>query len=249
MSTGCFCLVTGASSGIGRELAIALSQDGPLILNGRNSERLEETRQSCKNPARHLLWPQELADVEAVGESLQQFIVCHSVKISQFVHCAGTLDVLPIRSITLDHLVNVMSVNFISAAVITTGLIKKKLNGQNLKSIVFISSIASEFGAKGFSAYSASKGALDSYMRSIAVELAPKVRVNSVLPGGIHTKMTQKIYEDGEVGARLMQDYPLGVGEASDIVAAVKFLLSDDARWITGQQLVVDGGRSVNISA
>jgi NAD(P)-dependent dehydrogenase (short-subunit alcohol dehydrogenase family) len=86
-------------------------------------------------------------------------------------------------------------------------------------------------------------------MKSLAVELAPDVRVNSVLPGAIKTEMTKAIFARPEVEDRFRRDYPLGVGQPDDIVHIVEFLLSDRARWITGQQLIVDGGRTVNITA
>jgi NAD(P)-dependent dehydrogenase (short-subunit alcohol dehydrogenase family) len=86
-------------------------------------------------------------------------------------------------------------------------------------------------------------------MRAIAVELAPGVRANSVLPGAIRTPMTERMLEDSDIAARLAAEYPLGIGAETDVVNAIEFLLSDAARWITGQQLVVDGGRTINITA
>ena len=83
--------------------------------------------------------------------------------------------------------------------------------------------IAAQFGAKGFSAYSASKAALDALMRSLAVELAPDVRANSVLPGAVRTPMTAGMFDDPDTAARLLRDYPLGVGEPRDVIDAVEF--------------------------
>ena len=85
-------------------------------------------------------------------------------------------------------------------------------------------------------------------MKSLAMELAPAIRVNSVLPGAVRTALTEHIFEDEELIKRMEETYPLGLGTTSDIYEAVKFLLSDEARWITGQQLYVDGGRTVNIT-
>lgn len=124
----------------------------------------------------------------------------------------------------------------------------RKLNGDTLKSVVLISSNISNFGAKAFGVYGASKGAMDALMRSLAVELAPKVRLNSVLPGGVRTTMTEHMYQDEELVKRMAATYPLGLGEANDIYEVVNFLLSDKARWITGQQCTVDGGRTINIT-
>jgi NAD(P)-dependent dehydrogenase (short-subunit alcohol dehydrogenase family) len=156
---------------------------------------------------------------------------------------------LPLKSLTLEQIRDTFNTNFFSAMELTTVLMKKKINDRQLRSIVFISSIASKFGARGFSAYSASKGALDALMKSLAVELAPEVRANSVLPGGVRTRMTDRIFENTEMVAKFERDYPLGIGEATDIVNAVEFLISEKSRWITGQQMIVDGGRTTSISA
>jgi NAD(P)-dependent dehydrogenase (short-subunit alcohol dehydrogenase family) len=242
-------LLTGASSGIGRSIAIALSANNRLILNGRDASRLEETRLACVEPSRHLAWPHDLAAVTTLERSLQDFLALHEVRVAAFVHCAAALCVLPLRSTPLEKTTELMNVNFLSAMEITRVLVRKNVNQRQLRSIVFISSIASQFGAKGFSAYGASKAALDALMKSLAVELAPEIRANSVLPGNVRTPMTESMFEDPETAARLVRDYPLGIGLPADISNAVEFLISDKARWITGQQLVVDGGRTTTISA
>lgn len=244
-----YLLITGASSGIGRDMAVDLSRHYRLILNGRNAERLEATRQACQEPDRHLCWPCDLGRVEELADAFIGLLHAHDVTVGGFVHCAALLKVLPLRSITLGHAQDVMNTNMFAAMEITRLLMRKNVNQKALKAVVFISSIASQFGAKGFTAYCASKAALDGLMKALAIELAPDVRVNSVLPGGVRTPMTEGMYADPVMSERLTRDYPLGVGLPSDISDAVKFLLSDQARWITGHQLVVDGGRSANISA
>lgn len=244
-----YLLITGASSGIGREMAISLSRRYRLILNGRDAARLEATRADCDTPDRHLCWPFDLGEVTLLADALPAFLERHDARVSGFVHCAALLDVLPLRSISIAHAQAVMNTNILSAMEITRLLMRKNVNDKTLRRIVFISSIASRFGAKGFSAYCASKAALDGLMKALAVELGPQVRVNSVLPGGVRTPMTEAMYADPIMAERLTRDYPLGVGLPSDITSAVAFLLSDDARWITGHEMVVDGGRSANITA
>ena len=115
-------------------------------------------------------------------------------------------------------------------------------------SAVLISSNISNFGAKAHSAYGASKAAIDGLMRSLAIELAPNVRINSVLPGGIKTALTARIFEDKELIRKMELSYPLGLGCTNDIANAVEFLLSNRSRWITGQQITVDGGRTINLT-
>jgi NAD(P)-dependent dehydrogenase (short-subunit alcohol dehydrogenase family) len=242
-------LITGASSGIGREMAISLSGQYSLILGGRDAERLEATRQACQSPDRHLCWARDLSDVTTLGDALIGFLAECGVRVASFVHCAAVLKVLPLRSISIGHVQDVMNTNVLAAMEITRVLMRKNVNHKSLESIVFISSIASQFGAKGFTAYCASKAGLDGLMKALAVELGPEVRVNSVLPGGVRTPMTDAMFDDPATAERLTRDYPLGIGLPSDISDAVAFLMSAQARWITGHQLVVDGGRSANISA
>jgi NAD(P)-dependent dehydrogenase (short-subunit alcohol dehydrogenase family) len=242
-------LITGASSGIGRRIAVRFSQSRRLILQGRDSERLMETRASCQRPDEHLCWNVDFNQVDAIDASLTQLIETHRVAVGDFVHCAGMLAIRPLRLSEHAMAQETMNVNFMSAVVILRSLIRRKLNGKHLRRVVFISSTASQFGARGFGLYCASKGALDAFMRAMAVELAPDVRINSVLPGTVKTAMTKAMLEDPDLLVRMKDEYPLGLGEPEDIADAVEYLLSDQARWITGQQMVVDGGRTVNITA
>lgn len=243
-----YTLISGASSGIGRALAIRLSRTRSLILHGRSRQRLDETLASCANTGQHLIWPCELLEIDGIGQGLSALLVKHGIAVECFIHSAGVLKILPIRSVTYEALNEIMNVNFFSAVEIVSVLVKKKINGDGLKDVLFLSSIASNFGAPGFSMYSASKGALDSFMRSLAVELAPRTRVNAILAGGVKTPMVEDFLSETEALERFSRDYPLGIGEPEDIVNVIEFLISPGSRWITGQALFVDGGRSVNIS-
>lgn len=244
-----FVLVSGSSSGIGRDMAVQLSSHNRLILNGRDMERLQETLGCCSNPNEHIIWRYDLTDTDHLGDELASLLKQHSIYVSGFIHCAAQLTILPLRSQTLDMIRANMNVNFLSAMEIVRTLTRRRVNLHELRSVVFISSIASSFGAKGFSAYSASKAALDGLMKSLAVEMAPAVRFNSVLPGAVKTPMTAEIFANPEVASKFERDYPLGVGLAADVINMVEFLISEKARWITGQQFIVDGGRTTAISA
>lgn len=242
-----FLLVTGASSGMGEEIAASLSSTYNIVLGGRNNDRLEAVRGKCAD-GYHITWAYDLSNVENLEESLSQLIAQEGIKVSRFVHCAGSMKMYPVRMLQPALFEEAYHVNVVSAALIMKVLTSKRVNNKSLKSAVFISSNISNFGAKAFSVYASSKAALDGLMRSLAVELAPSVRVNSVLPGGVHTRMTDTMYEDQALIDRMAATYPLGLGNVTDIRDAVAFLLSDRARWITGQQLTVDGGRTVNIT-
>ena len=239
--------MTGASSGIGRTLAIELSKKYRVILHGRDMARLQEVLGSCAG-SNHLIWACDLNNVADLEQNLKEFIQENSLEVEQFVHCAGFMKMVPLKMSTVDILTQTFNINVIAASLITKTLTAKKVNNAALKGAVFISSNLSNMGAKAMSAYGASKGAIDTLMRCLAVELGPKVRVNSVLPGAVITEMTKAIFENEEVKARMSAMYPLGIGEAEDIYQMVDFLLSPNAKWITGQQFTVDGGRSINIT-
>ena len=241
-----FVLVTGASSGVGRELAIYLSQNYNLIINGRNEERLAETKLKCKNEA--LIWHYDLTDVESIEGNLISWLKEKGIAVSSFVHCAGLIKMAPLRSIDVKMLQDVFYTHVFAPELITKTLVSRKVNGKNLKSVVFISSNISNRGAAAFSVYGSSKAGLDGLMRNLSVELAPNVRVNSVLPGGMITEMTKNLFEDENLKKQFEQNYPLGIGTPSDIAPVVEFLISEKSRWITGQQITVDGGRTTDIT-
>lgn len=241
-------LITGASSGMGREMAIRFSEHYRVIINGRNLERLQETISLCHNSDQHLIWQYDLSNIDGLEESLSGLLKELPEPVNYYVHCAGMMKNYPIKMVNVELLQQTFNTNVFSAELITKLLVNKKLNNNALKSIVYISSNISGFGAKAHSVYGASKGALDAMMKSLAMELAPNIRVNSVLPGGVRTALTEHVFENEELINRLKETYPLGLGTTSDIYEAVKFLLSEEARWITGQQITVDGGRTVNIT-
>lgn len=242
-----YTLITGASSGVGRELAIYFSETHSLILSGRNTERLNETKSACKNND-ILLWPYDLEKTDRLEAELSGWIKENNVQIDSFVHCAGLMKMVPLRAINYEIILNTYSVNVFSAQLITKTLASRKINGGNLKAAVFISSNISNRGAAAFSAYGASKAALDGLARNLAAELAPNIRVNSVLPGGMITEMTKDMFADENMRNCFNKNYPLGIGTPKDIAPMVEFLLSDKSRWITGQQFVVDGGRTIDIT-
>lgn len=242
-----FTLITGATSGIGKTIAIELSKHSNVVLNGRDPVKLKEVLELCSPNYTHLTWSFNLQKLEDLESSLSNLLMGNCV-ISHFVHCAGQIKILPLKALLVNDAINIINVNMLSAAFIMKVLVSKKINHSTLKSAVFVSSNLSSHGAKGLSAYGASKGGLDTLMKCLAIELAPNVRVNSVLPGAIHTPMTESIFNNKSVIERMESQYPLGFASTMDIYQAVNFLLSEKASRITGHQLVVDGGRAVNIA-
>jgi len=238
-----FTLITGATSGIGLDLSIRLAKEKNVILVGRNQKKLDQTL-SLLAPTHKTLGL--LCDLNgdrcSVATHLSEFISSNNLQIEAFVHCAGISKVMPIRMADTASVDMVFNVNVLSTIEIIKTLLKKENKGA-LKNIVMISSLASLRGERGNALYAASKGALNSLAVTLARELAPKVRVNTISPGTVQTPMTES-FLNSEEGQTHLKDYPLGVGHCDDITNIVSFLLSDASRWITGQNFVIDGGRS-----
>lgn len=248
MSKEQYILVTGASSGIGSFIAKSVSKNYKVIIHGRDAEKINQVIAGCENLTQQLAFVADLQQYEDLETVLGKFITEKNIEVTGFVHCAGFMNMLPAKMTSVAAIQKTFSTNLFSAAIIVKVLLQRKVNASALKNVVFISSNISNFGAKAFSLYSASKAGLDGLMRSLAVELAPAVRVNSVLPGAIHTPMTTAIFQDEEKAISMLSTYPLGEGFSEDISNMVEFLLSDKSKWITGQQFTVDGGRTINIS-
>ena len=196
---------------------------------------------TCAAPERHLLWVRDLSTLDGLGEELASFLTGKNISIDHFIHSAGFTGIQLARAVEMTFVTRVFNVNVFSAMEIIRPLTQKKVNKGALRSITLISSIATRVGASGYFVYAASKGAVNSMSLSLAVELAPATRVNTVLPGIIETQMTREYFTNADFVAF----YPLGFGHPEDVADTVDFLTSDRARWITGQEFVVDGGRSV----
>jgi NAD(P)-dependent dehydrogenase (short-subunit alcohol dehydrogenase family) len=163
-----------------------------------------------------------------------------------FVHCAGILLLGAFRVSQPDQEAALFAVNVFSAIEIVRFLIRKVPNRASLNHIVFVSSAASLFGVRGNVLYTASKGALDAFMKSAAIELAPRCRVNSVLPGLVQGGMSDLTRDLAGFEDSVRTNYPLGLGTPEQVAGIVEMLFSDRASWITGQQILVDGGFSAH---
>lgn len=162
-------------------------------------------------------------------------------KLDGFVHCAGVPYVSPLKTLDMKRCFEVYHINTIAALEIAKGFINKKVcPGEG--SIVFISSDHALVGSGMNTGYAASKAALHGITKTLAIELAPRIRVNCIAPGFIRTPMADKItpmFGEGYIES-VTKLYPLGLGEPEDVAHAIVYLLS--ARWVTGTILTVDGG-------
>lgn len=236
-------LVTGASSGIGRQTAIECSRLGAsVIVTGRDERRLEETM-SLLAGDRHSLCVADLSKSAEI-KRLTEIIPA----INGLVSNAGFNFVRLIPFIKESDLTSIFSVNTFAPIELLHNLMKKK-KLQKDSSVVFTASIsARSVASPGNSIYSATKGALMSFMKTAALELSPKgIRCNAVLPGMIETALKERKTElTDELWEKDKQKYPLGrFGSPRDVALAITYLLSDAASWITGAELTIDGGRTL----
>lgn len=232
-------LVTGASSGIGKAIAIESSKMGAnVIITGRNEERLKKTYYLLKGRS-HGLFVADLSVKEDIERLHKELPV-----IDGLVNCAGLTKVAPFSFATRDSFEEVMNVNFFAPTELTRLMVKTKKIRKGA-SIVFISSVSGVYCSAVASAiYSSSKGAVNGLVKGVALDLAPKgIRVNSVNPGMIDTDIfTGSAITDEQLKTDI-QRYPLGrYGKPEEVAYAVIYLLSDVATWITGSNLLIDGG-------
>jgi NAD(P)-dependent dehydrogenase (short-subunit alcohol dehydrogenase family) len=244
MAEAAFTLVTGATSGIGEGIAIALSAAHDLILHGREAGRLRAVLDRCQRREQHRIWNCDLSGTADVGRELDCYLANNRLRVRNFIHSAGVVKVAGIRQLTIADALALFHVNLFSAMAIAASLVRSDPGAGVLRSLVMISSAASQRGEKGAALYSASKGAIDALVKSLAAELAPAVRVNAVLPGLVRTRMAEATLTSPEFQDVVRRKYPLGVGEISDVVRAVEYLISESAKWVTGALWAVDGGRT-----
>lgn len=235
-------LVTGATSGIGLDTARRLAAEGAAVVcSSRRKDLLDQIVAELPGSG-HLSLAFDAENEEqvtAAGNVLRG----EQRELHGAVFCAGQHSLRPLQLSKATHYNSMYSGNFVST-LLGTKLAAKMAPSQGA-SLVWLSSAAALVGNPGETAYSASKGALIAACRSVAAELAPKhIRVNAVAPGVVVTPMSEKWLSlmTPEQRSTIQAKHLLGFGTTQDVTAAITFLLSDDARWITGTCLIVDGG-------
>ena len=231
-------LVTGASSGIGRGVAVTCSKmDATVVINGRNVSKLQETLTLMETDENQMI-PGDLTDEAALSA-----LVASLPKLDGVVHCAGIGQRILCKDLQEENVNQVMDVNFKAPVMLQAELLRqKKLN--KAASIVFIASIASWSPSFGNAVYSASKGAIISYANCLALELAPrKIRVNCISPAMVWTDLITKDGIDEEQLKEDEQKYPLKrYGQPEDIANLAVYMLSDASAWMTGSNVKISGG-------
>jgi NAD(P)-dependent dehydrogenase (short-subunit alcohol dehydrogenase family) len=244
--SGSTVLVTGASSGIGREIAVLLSSlNATIVLTGRDQGRLEQTFSTLSGSG-HRIEVFDLAAIDRIPEWFREF-TANTGPLHGLVHAAGKQMTSPIRGLTSQALDDLMRTNLYSAVMLVRGFCQKKCSTAG-SSIVFLSSVMGIVGKPAISVYGASKAALMGLTRSLALELArDRIRVNCVAPAFVQTEMLDQLRDTlpPEQFEAIENAHPLGFGTVRDVANAVAFLVAGTGRWITGSTLVVDGGYSI----
>lgn len=239
-------IVTGAGSGVGRELAVALASRGwRLVLIGRRADRLDRTAARTP-PGTTRTVACDVGD-EATPELVVSTAVEEFGRIDALVNNAGAARFADLPDTSFADINLMLATNLVGPLSLIKAAVPHLARQQGV--VVNVGSIGGMLALPGRAAYGASKAALHHMTRSLARELAPDVRVNAVAPGAIDTEM----YDDlgmsrervRELRAEMVATTPLGrMGSAEDVVPWVEMLLGEAGRWVTGSLIVVDGGRS-----
>jgi NAD(P)-dependent dehydrogenase (short-subunit alcohol dehydrogenase family) len=242
-------VVSGASSGIGRAIGVHLASLGArVVLMGRNVQRLQETAAQIGAADRSVVCPLDLADLAGIAPALR-VVATRTGRLYGLCHAAGLSMTLPLSATKPERVRSIMDVNFQAGLELSRVFVERSVLSEDGGSVLWISSVYAHVGAPGQIAYCATKGAIAAAVRAMALELAPRrVRVNSVSPGMVKTAMTDAAASGmtAEQWSRIEALHPLGTGDVQDVARAASFLLDPLNTWITGTDMVIDGGYSLH---
>jgi len=234
-------IVTGASSGIGQGVALRLNELGATVIaTGRSLEKLEETKSLCTFKDNIFLEQKELTEnINDLPNWIKSLRDKYG-KMRGLVCVAGRDFPNALQVLDEEKSKNLFDINYFAPVFLAKGFADRRINTGDNASITFVASTAAVQPEKGQTIYAASKAALLASSKSISKELASKgIRVNCVSPAYVETPM---YYKNLETLGTNIDEYPLGIGKPSDLSALIAFLASDEARWITGQNYILDGG-------
>lgn len=239
-------VISGGSTGIGLATAQRVAAEGARVaVLARDAARLDAAVAGLPGTG-HLALACDVTIEEAVAGALKTVKESWGT-VHGGVMCAGAHSVRPLAVAKAANFEEMFRLNVLSAVNVLRPLSRMMPAGAG--SLVVVSSVAGLRGAPGASAYATAKGALLTLVRSLAHELAPRgTRINAVVPGVVATAMTEQFLGTLPPSQKesVVKSHPLGLGQPDDVAAAIAFLLSSDARWITGSELVIDGGLSAH---
>jgi NAD(P)-dependent dehydrogenase (short-subunit alcohol dehydrogenase family) len=233
-------LVTGASSGLGKQTAITSSEYGAtVIITGRHEGRLEETYRLLHGEG-HLKFLADLtiqADIDRLVAALPM--------LDGLVHSTGISELSPAQFITEETISRTFRISFEASVLLTAGILRKKKLAKGNSSIVFISSISTRYPFVGGAMYISAKAALEAYARVLALELAPRgTRVNCIAPAFVRTPMLTETAENfsQEAVDKIEQRQLMGLGDPVDVANTIVFYLADASKWVSATNLILGGG-------
>lgn len=237
--TGCNFVVTGASSGMGKQVTIELAKAGARVLAlARGEEALEELKNTDPTDIEYAAV--DVCDSFKLRKVITDFVIKYG-KISGAVHAAGITGLTPLKAFDIDEAHKIMDISFWGAVNLMQVCTKAKI-ANNGASFLLFSSVCSHKTDKGLFSYASAKAALQVAAKTFAKETANKqLRINTISPGWVNTAMTNGLEQTHNLD-EVNESSLLGIGEPSDVSGMVLFLLSDRAKWITGTDIVVDGG-------
>lgn len=241
-------LVTGASSGIGLAIGQSLIKNGGTVIGvAHDRQKLIDVYSDLEYRSHFFSEPKDLSnDIDQLQNWIMGIANKYG-KLKALVLCAGIQYTKPLKSISYEASLKLFNINYFSEIQLMKAFSSRMVSCDEESNIVVLSSIAALNPSKGLCDYGASKAALLNSVKTLALELAPRIRVNAILPGFVDTEMIQKWqrvhYEEFKDSINNL--YPLGIGKPEYIADVCLFLLSDKARWITGTGMVVDGGASL----
>jgi NAD(P)-dependent dehydrogenase (short-subunit alcohol dehydrogenase family) len=241
---GKWVVVTGASSGLGRAIAVALAQHGArLVLVGRDTARLAVTASELGG-TEHRSVALDLLKLDGIAPEILG--IRNDVgPLYGLCHAAGVVATRPLQSNTVEVMRAQLDVNLLAGLEMARAICRRDVMTPEAGSLLFLSSVYGHVGMPGQIGYCATKGAVASAVRAMAIELARRrIRVNSISPGLVFTEMTRRSLGvlSAEHVDKLAAAHPLGTGQPEDVAHAAVFLLAPGTRWITGADLAVDGG-------
>jgi glucose 1-dehydrogenase len=241
-------LVTGASSGIGQAVAIRLAQEGGFVqfiyIRGRvGADETERRIRELKNDVQSLLVQADVANEEDVDSMFEQ-VLEQLGGIDILINNAGFQIEAPSHEISVKEFTDVIATNLTGSFMCARLAIRHMIDQQKTGVVINMTSVHQIIPKPSFAGYSASKGGMQNLTRTLALEYAKRgIRVNGVGPGATITPMNAGWIDDPEKRAIVESHIPMGrSGTSEEMAAATAFLCSDDASYITGQTLFVDGG-------
>lgn len=237
-------LVTGASSGIGRAVAILLSRlGGQIVLTGRSTEELSHTLAEMDGTG-HCCVPFDLCDLDSYDDLVGR--CCEGGRLDGLVHCAGIAKPIPLKTLSPASIAETMDTNFTSFMLLAKYLSKKKYTNDGA-SLVALSAVNVHYPQKCMSVYAASKAALEAAVRTLALELYPgrKIRINALVVGPVATPMGGAAKGDLSLVGTQSEITPnlMGIASPDDIAKMAAVLLDSASAYVTGRNFYVDGGR------